>query len=981
VNNHGAVQVLSTELVIDRFLQPLALMLIGFKVICKKRKKIMAGNLELSVVSQFIDDINPDDAAELGEKIKYIFTVKNNGSDPVENVTVTDSKIFTSPYAIGNLASGEEKSFIIEYDLKLVDLDFGQVGINAQAQGLSGGNIVQSIVFNDIEEFSVPAAIDISKSFVKFADANNNQLIQDPGDTIEYSYQITNNSSRTARNVVLKDVFTGVDGTKVIAIEGLTDEDGDGIANDLGIGKQATAKYLYEITQIDANTGRAEGDAKLTGTARDGTELSGSQFLATPITAKPNALLTKIAGNVPDQADAFEIVDAAGNPSNGKAGDTIKYSYKVKNTGNVTLSNLKLVDDNGTPTDSRDDRTIILKDNSGNIVTSLAASETAIGSYDALLTQAIIDAGTVKNTATFTATPARGSLAPKKDDETVTIAPKPAIDVTKAANPTLIANAQVGDAVTYSYQLINTGNVSLLNVTLVDDNGTDDVTDDVTVLPLAGLTDLDGDQVADDLAIGAIATATYGAKLTQKAIDAGVLKNIVVGTGFSPKGVTVQDEATATVTITAPLKPPAIQLLKTAGEIQDNDGDGNPSAGDTVVYTYEVTNIGPVNLFNVRLSDDNGTPNILDDDFDVEIRGLVDLDRDGQLDDLAIGGKVFGYYTKTLTEDNICDGSFTNIGTVEGFSATQQKVMASDPETILLGRPAITLEKCAELDLGDDCVANPGDLVKYTFHVTNTGTVTLNSIAIIDPQLGNTPIEFHHGVTSLALGECVDAFASYRITQADIDNGSLKNWATAYGNPPNGNPRSFDDDVKATAEADICIPQCAEIVIDKVTVYGDKSGEYLKIPVGSAIDWQYTITNRGNVTLSNIELSDQMTGAVSSNNIVSRSLNDDNLLDVGETWVYKVAGKATKGNYCSDGTVTGYYKDCGGGLQSVSATDWNDYIGYNPKPVKSSLPRAHGSKNDAGSTQGHRWESRKSVDCFGDRPNWSNAKLNEPALC
>jgi hypothetical protein len=40
-------------------------------------------------------------------------------------------------------------------------------------------------------------------------------------------------------------------------------------------------------------------------------------------------------------------------------GDTVTYSYLVTNTSNVTLSNVKVVDDNGTP-DTGDDFTITI---------------------------------------------------------------------------------------------------------------------------------------------------------------------------------------------------------------------------------------------------------------------------------------------------------------------------------------------------------------------------------------------------------------------------------------------------------------------------------------------------------------------------------------------------------------------------------------------------------------------------------------------
>ena len=64
--------------------------------------------------------------------------------------------------------------------------------------------------------------------------------------------------------------------------------------------------------------------------------------------------------------------------------------------------------------------------------------------------------------------------------------------------------------------LSNTGTVSLFNVTASDDK--------LGAITLSGLTDIDNDGQADDLAVGSSASGTATATLTQAQVDAAVLR-------------------------------------------------------------------------------------------------------------------------------------------------------------------------------------------------------------------------------------------------------------------------------------------------------------------------------------------------------------------------------------------------------------------------------------------------------------------------
>ncbi len=158
--------------------------------------------------------------------------------------------------------------------------------------------------------------------------------------------------------------------------------------------------------------------------------------------------------------------------------------------------------------------------------------------------------------------------------------------------------------------------------------------------------------------------------------------------------------------------------------------------------------------------------------------------------------------------DNLVDGRFCNQvlataltggGTLFGDLSTDGTDPDPDGDGIpderelacldLVQVAAIQLVKDGTLDDGGDG-ATPGDLINYTFTVTNTGNVTLSNVTVTDPIV--SPISCPQ--TTLLLGESMVCTGSYAIIQADIDAGVRDNTATASGDDPNGDPVSDDDD-------------------------------------------------------------------------------------------------------------------------------------------------------------------------------------------
>jgi gliding motility-associated-like protein/uncharacterized repeat protein (TIGR01451 family) len=144
-------------------------------------------------------------------------------------------------------------------------------------------------------------------------------------------------------------------------------------------------------------------------------------------------------------------------------------------------------------------------------------------------------------------------------------------------------------------------------------------------------------------------------------------------------------------------------------------------------------------------------------------------------------------------------------------------------------------------------VSKAGDVITYTLTVTNTGNVTLTNVQVNDPLTGLAT-----SVGNLAPAATAVVNTNYTVTQADVDKGSVLNKGLTKGNSPDERTPEDEDDEETP------IVRNPSIQIVK----SDNGAQVSK--AGDVITYTLTVTNTGNVTLTNVQVNDPLTGLATS---------------------------------------------------------------------------------------------------------------------
>ena len=431
-------------------------------------------------------------------------------NDVLENIAPTLSQVKITVLSAANPISGAT--------VPILDATTGLVSVPA---GTSSGiyTIVYSICENQNAVNCDQAVIKISVlqpgvTLVKqgvFSDTNGDSYAQ-PGELIHYSFRITNTGTIDLTNVTITDPKATITGSPIAT---------------LATGQFNTTNYTgtYIITQADINAGFVVNQALVRAQPAVGTAIQNLSDSNDP---------TLIGVHDPTITPVFQFKDltllkGGQLTGNGDIGSLINYSFTVKNTGNVPLTNVTITDPMLTTTSIPVTPGTLAPGATGTATASYTVKAIDVANGEVINTAFAIGDDPQGKPVTAVSDSTDPTLAGDDDPTVIDLTLRPSIALVKTAlfnDENKNGYAEIGESVTYRFAVTNTGNVDLANIVVKD--------------PKPGIT-ISGDPISlkQDQSNATAFVANY--VLTTADIDAGLVENQAEVAALSANGLTVKD--------------------------------------------------------------------------------------------------------------------------------------------------------------------------------------------------------------------------------------------------------------------------------------------------------------------------------------------------------------------------------------------------------------------------------------------------------
>ena len=718
--------------------------------------------------------------AEVNDTIDYAVIVKNTGNVTLTEVTINDDKLGIKDRKESvTLAPGAETTIQLgSYTVTQPDVDKQEKIYNTVTVNGTDGTDPGTDVVEKTEGVKVTKTSSLEK-----ATGNKVAGKAEVNDTIDYAVIVKNTGNVTLTEVTINDDKLGIKDRKVSVT--------------LAPGAETTIQLgSYTVTQADVDKQEKIYNT-VTANGTDGTDPG------TDVVEKTEGVkVTKTSS----------LEKATGNTVEGKAevNDTIDYAVIVKNTGNVTLTEVTINDDK-----------LGIKDRKESVTLAPGAETTIqLGSYT--VTQADVDAQEkIYNTVTVNGT--KGT-DPGTDvvDKTEGVKVTKTSSLEKATGNTVEGKAEVNDTIDYAVIVKNTGNVTLTEVTINDDKlGIKDRKESVTLAP------------------GAETTIQLGSyTVTQADVDAQekIYNTVTVnGTKGTDPGTDVVD------------KTEGVKVTKTSSleKATGNTVEGKAEVNDTIDYAVIVKNTGNVTLTEVTINDDK--------------LGIKDRKVSVTLAPGAETTIQLGSYTVTQADVDAQEKIYNTV-TVNGTKGTDPgtDVVKATPAINIIKKVAAVKDAESEefVTVEENTTVNvkEGDTVKYKLTVENTENVTLTNVVVTDTLVP----DFKEEIDELTPREKRDYYVEYVVKADDVANVETN---PTLVNTANVVAKYKEDEVKDNSSATVDITAKPDLSIEKTqSLVKAKGNTSSKAEIGDTINYKIIVRNTGNKKLTSVHIVDSKVG-------------------------------------------------------------------------------------------------------------------------
>lgn len=635
-------------------------------------------------------DSNGNGLADVGEIIKYTFTVQNTGVGKLTNVTIADPMLVVAGIAVSpapqTLAEGSAPvTFTANYPITQPDIDGKIVDNTAQAESiLPNGDPFNSASVTE----NVTLATTSGLTIIKEGNPQTNG-------TVIFTFKVTNTGTTTLNNVSITDAMLTAAGVPITPP-----------SQTLAPGPTPITftSDPYTPTPQESLAGSIANSATASGTpVTGGPVISPPHAITTPLETPPKFTLTK-EGKLNDlNGNGFLDSD-----------ESVTFTFTVHNTGGQPLTDVTI-----------NDAMLV----AAGVPIIPASQSLPVGNVPVIFTatyspsQADINAGSIINEATASANPPSGPPINSDGPPAQATVPIPAMSgltIKKTGFLNDLNNngfVNLGETIQYTFEVINTGVVTLEGVTIND-----------PLLQNAGVSVTPaGPQTLDPGPNPLIFTATYEPK--QPDIDAGEIVNQATATFTPPPGFPAGVPAESPPSSVTFEVEPASLLMEKSGAYEDTDGDGFASIGDTLSYTFKITNDGPQTVFDVWPIDNGPTFN------GISAGGTLSRFEPGPVT-LASGDSEEFTATYKLTKVDLDNAgglldAIANSALAGGRTRTKEVISAS-PSEARFSMPIAEARDLNVTKVADISTTRRGEQLPFTIIASKSGAGLVSNFNIVD---------------------------------------------------------------------------------------------------------------------------------------------------------------------------------------------------------------------------------------------------------